>query len=78
VWCLRDGGVRASGPAVAVVAIVWAIPFALAIVLQARGIPVAPVAVGLCYVWLLREALIRKARAPDRPCTAPASAPAKA
>jgi len=78
VWCLRDGGVRASGPAVAVVAIVWAIPFALAIILQARGIPVAPVAVGLCYVWLLREALLCKASAPGRPCTASASAPVKA
>jgi hypothetical protein len=59
-----------------VVAIVWAIPFALAIVLQARGIPVAPLAVGLCYVWLLREAFVCKARAPDRPHAAPA--PAKA
>ncbi len=78
VWCLRDGGVRASGPATAVVAIVWAIPFALAIVLQARGIPVAPLAVGLCYVWLLREAFVCKARAPDRPHAAPAPAPAKA
>jgi hypothetical protein len=78
VWCLRDGGVRVSRLAVVVVGIVWAIPFALAIVLQARGIPVAPVAVGLCYVWLVREALGCKSRAPDQPRTAPVSASAKA
>jgi len=57
VWCFRDGGVRPSRFAVAATAIVWAIPFALTIILQSRGIPVAPLAVMLCYVWLLREAL---------------------
>ncbi len=57
VWCLRDGGVRASGLAATAVVIVWAVPFALTINLQARGIPVAPLAVMLCYGWLVAQAL---------------------
>jgi len=65
LWCLRSGGVRPSGLAVPVVAIVWAVPFGVTLVLQNRGIPIAPFAVGLCFVWLLREAL--GARVPYAP-----------
>ena len=57
VWCLRDDAVRPGLAPAAAVALVWAIPFALTILLQARGIPVAPLAVLICYVWLVREAM---------------------
>lgn len=69
VWCLKDGGVRVSGLGQAAVAFVWAVPFAVAIMLQARGIPAAPLAVMLCYGWLLREALA-PSRAAERPARA--------
>ena len=57
VWCLSSGSVRVSGLGAAAVGIVWAIPFALTIMLQARAIPIAPLAVLLCYAWLVGEAL---------------------
>jgi hypothetical protein len=57
VWCLRAAAVRASGLGGVVVNVFWAIPFALIFNLQSRGIPLAPLAVMLCYAWLVREAL---------------------
>jgi hypothetical protein len=57
VWCLNSGSVRVSGLGAAAVGIVWATPFALTIMLQARAIPIAPLAVLLCYAWLVGEAL---------------------
>jgi alpha-1,2-mannosyltransferase len=66
VWCLSSGSLRPSGFAAAAVVFVWAIPFAIAIILQARGIAIAPLAVLLCYVWLLREALVMSSLAPAR------------
>jgi uncharacterized membrane protein YiaA len=66
VWCLRERAIRTSGLGAAAVAFVWAVPFAITIVLQARGIPVAPLAVGLCYAWLVREALPARVAAPFR------------
>jgi hypothetical protein len=57
VWCLSEGTLRPSRFAAAAVGLVWAIPFALTIMLQARGIPAAPLAVMLCYGWLVAQAL---------------------
>jgi len=72
VWCLREGGVRATGLGGAAVALMWAIPFAVTIVLQARGFPIAPLVVGLCYAWLLREASAAKSPATTQAAHAPA------
>ncbi len=72
VWCLREGGVRAEGLAGPAVVFVWAVPFAITIMLQARGLPVAPLAVALCYAWLLHEAFGWKLRSSERPAAGPA------
>jgi hypothetical protein len=49
--------VRADAAGAAVVGAVWALPFGLGILSQTQGIPLLPLVLLVCYVWLLRQAL---------------------
>jgi hypothetical protein len=71
VWCLDERAVRDSTLGLLAAGCLWAAPFGVTIMLQARGIPVAPFALTLCYVWLLSEALGWRFAATHAPKAAP-------
>jgi hypothetical protein len=57
VWYLRDGNVRESALGAGLVGIVWALPYALAIMVQTRGVPLLPLVLLVYYAWLVKAAL---------------------
>jgi len=57
VWYLSERTGQASRPEVALIAAVWALPFALCILLQTQGLPVLPLVLMACDAWLAGKAL---------------------
>jgi len=57
IWWLRDGGLRASPLSVAFVTALWALPFAVGILIQIDGAPVLPLVLMASFAWLVAEAL---------------------
>lgn len=57
VWYLSERTGQASRTEVALIAAVWALPFALCILLQTQGLPVLPLVLMACYAWLAGKAL---------------------
>jgi len=74
VWYLRESEVPAGPLGLGLVGAVWALPFGLAILLQTQGLPVLPVVLVACYVWLVKQALGWRWRGLDRPAAASAKA----
>jgi hypothetical protein len=71
LWYLREGGVRSEPLGVALVGLLWALPFALGALAQTHGLPLLPVVLLAVYVWLVREALSADAIGLARPAGAP-------
>jgi hypothetical protein len=67
IWHLREDRPDASAGGVALVGLLWALPFALGIAAQIYGIPLLPLVLLAAYVWLVSRALnvdvVRHARA---------------
>lgn len=59
VWYLRDDRPRPEPVSLAIVGALWALPYALTILLQVNGIPLLPLALLTGYAWLVSEALRR-------------------
>jgi hypothetical protein len=57
VWHLCEDRPRPEPVSLALVGALWALPFALTILLQVNGIPLLPVALLAAYAWLVAEAL---------------------
>jgi hypothetical protein len=57
VWYLRDGKVRVDAAGLAIVGLAWALPFGLGTLIQTQGIPLLPIVLVVCYVWLVGQAL---------------------
>jgi hypothetical protein len=71
VWYLRDGDVRADPAGLAIVGLAWALPFGLGTLIQTQGIPLLPVVLVACYVWLVGQALGWRWIGFRRPAAAP-------
>ena len=56
IWHLREDRPVASAGGVALVGLLWALPFALGIAAQIYGIPL-PLVLLAAYVWLVSQAL---------------------
>lgn len=70
VWCLRSEALRVDAVGVALVGAVWALPFGLGVLAQTHGLPLLPLVVLACYVWLVKQALGWKWIGFDRPLAA--------
>jgi hypothetical protein len=57
VWYLSERASRVAPLGIALVAAVWALPFALCILFQTQGLPVLPLVLLVCFGWLVSEAL---------------------
>ena len=57
VWYLSERASRVAPLGIALVAAVWALPFALCILFQTQGLPVLPLVLLGCFGWLVSEAL---------------------
>jgi hypothetical protein len=57
VWHLRDDRPRLEPGGLALVVALWALPFALTIMLQVRGIPLLAVTLLAAYFWLVAGVL---------------------
>ncbi len=71
IWYLRDGEVRADPAGLAIVGLVWALPFGLGTLIQTQGIPLLPAVLVVCYVWLVAQALGWRWIGLRRPAAAP-------
>jgi hypothetical protein len=72
VWYLREGKVRVDPAGLAIIGLAWALPFGLGTLIQTQGIPLLPVVLLVCYVWLVAPALGWRWIGLERPA-APAS-----
>jgi len=57
VWFLDEDRPQSTPLGLALVCGVWALPYALTIMLQLNGIPLLPVALLATYAWLVTQAL---------------------
>lgn len=60
VWHLRADHPHAEPISLVIVGALWALPFALTIMLQVNGIPLLPLVLLAGYAWLVSEALRRR------------------
>ena len=75
VWYLSERTAQLTRTEIALVAVVWTLPFGLCILLQTQGLPALPLVLMACFAWLAGEAL---GWSPIRLQRTPQAVPAKA